>query len=447
MSPLSGSVTPPPPDAATTESPQVKAVTTGSRKPTIFLGDIAASQDLKESHDTDSGYGTASGTPKSLEKPPCTDSRFERSSLTGRLLKLPPKYGQLRDFDQAVPGETLDQFKSIAGSLQNALVQYMRKHFNAHEPMSMRLMVLGRSAENAKPWIVVFCHESRKSRTQRFFKKSYARGLCQTKAPATLPFEVLVVGHALQLTAGSDIHVGTDYSFATKTLSGLPVHLTQTKQLQRATMGGLIKITISEGNYGIYGLTAGHLLGPSFDQQHETLTDDVDSTDASSDVLSSEGESESDCADDDANEAVMQVRKTAPIVYNMTEFGHVVDPLFLSPLDRDFSTGAHDWALIKINQVADLKPNLLRGGSHRPRREAELLVSKGDTGPSSAQDVVLNSCTKDTQMGTLNYLPCAIWLGHRSGGFVDALSLTMSNNTGRFAMLWFLNVGCELIRI
>ena len=184
-----------------------KVDTTQTRKNPMCLPNITASQDYKEPYDTDSGYGTSYTTPNSDTNPSSTDAGFGRGSLTGRLLKLPAKHGKLQDFDQAVSTEVLSDFKSIAGSLQGALLDYMRKHFSTHYPMSMRLMVLGTCVEDAKPWIVVFCHESRKRRTQRFFKKSYARGLCQPKPPAILFFEVLVVGHALQTTASPEIEI------------------------------------------------------------------------------------------------------------------------------------------------------------------------------------------------------------------------------------------------
>ena len=193
-------------------------------------------------------------------------------------------------------------------------------------------------------------------------------------------------------------------------------------------MGGLIKITHRRGDYDIYGITAGHLLNPVPDVQDSLSSDHREDTDRDSDDSTSEDEAESDIADDDAS--ILQAQKPAPVAYNMTTFGHIIDQASRKSSD---CPPKHDWCLLMIQQKADLKPNLLRGlTAHHRSREAELTVpSEENTRSPTARQVLLNSCSADIQHGTLSPLPCAVWLGHEDGSFVDALSLQMNNDTGK----------------
>ena len=413
-----------------------KADTIKSRR-NLIVENISASKVLTESRDGDSGYGTGTTTTPKTEKDSSTASKSERASSIGRLLRLAPKYGNLLEYDQAVSKETVDHFKRIVGRLEVALVDYMRKHFNTHYPMSIRLMILGNSSEEAKPWIVVFCHEKRERRTRRFFKKRFAQDQCQQS------FEVLVVGHALQTTGGSAVDVMTDCNFATETLSGAPIRLLGQDQAQRGTLGGLIKIIDAEGGYEVCGLTAGHLVVPASKTPIESFSNSEESGEIDSDLCPSEDEDEDEESHDQtrSNNGVL-VRGAAshvpsiqdtkpPAMAYWTPFGHV-DKGSAPSSDGDGSDpSARDWALITIHRQADLKPNLLRARSAMKDRAADLAMpTKEKMDITTTRHVLLNSSGKECQLGSLSPLPCSVWLGHHQG-FVNAFPLKMGEDSGK----------------
>lgn len=397
---------------------------------------------LNDPADIDSGYATiASTTPTSLEKLPSSASRSDQTSSNTRSLPGSFKHGKLLEFDQTVSSDTIEQYKRIAVQLEVSLVEYIQKHYRTHSPMSMRLMVLGQNADCAKPWMVVFCHEKRERYVRRFFNKRFARDLCRPKELGVACFDVLVLAHRLQLTGGSSVDVLTDYDFATDTLSGLPILLSQRDGKECGTLGGLIKVTREQGDYGIYGLTAGHLLGPpsscSIDEA-DTISD-TRSDDGSS-TRSSDGDFENDyhkCTDSVADapssptECAFEEDAEPPNFESWCPLGQVHTLAGELSLGQPSRGTRHDWALVTINKNANLRPNRLRPTTLGKLREADLLAPSPEKRElSKSRHVTLNTGRKCCQTGTLDHLPSSVWL-NRSGGFVKAFPLKMNEGAGK----------------
>ncbi|ERF76427.1 hypothetical protein EPUS_07307 [Endocarpon pusillum Z07020] len=387
--------------------------------------------------DVDSGYATgASTTPKSIEKQHLSASRSDQTPSNSRSLPGTFKHGKLLEFDQAVSNDTIEQYKRIAVQLEVSLVEYIQKHYRTHSPMSMRLMVLGQNADCAKPWIVVFCHEKRERYVRRFFNKRFARDLCQPQELGAACFDVLVLAHRLQLTSGSLVDVLTDYDFAVNTLSGVPILLSQPDGNRCGTLGGLIKITREQGDYGIYGLTAAHLLGP-------LSSSSIDEADTISDTRSDDGNSTDSTDDDDENDYYQHTDSVADVPSSPTKcaieeeaepsnvkgwcpLGQVHASTGDLPSDQPSRGPRHDWALVTINKNANLRPNRLRSTTLSKLREADLLAPSPEKMElSRSRHVALNTYGECCQTGTLDYLPCSVWL-NRSVGFVKAFPLKMN---------------------
>lgn len=141
--------------------------------------------------------------------------------------------------------------------------------------------MLGRSdiIPDARPYIVVICSEAIERKVQDFVddqlvKSPYRAGENDESIPL---IKVLAVGHPITLRAStSDVQVRCggvgDPHDRTKTFCGTPIRLCDGAGNSRnATLGGIVKVTSTGGEYQLYGLTAGHMIR---DRQIVTEEDD-----------------------------------------------------------------------------------------------------------------------------------------------------------------------------
>jgi len=154
-------------------------------------------------------------------------------------------------------------------------------------PMSLRLMTVGNTIENAKPAIVIFTQGEESSSFERLLKQPLLRQLYQPDDSITPSFEVVVVGdparkrrHLDEISAVFDSDLARHLSSVT--YCGARIRLeaggegpTPTSVI--ATLGGVIKLNFEIGDFMLVGMTAGHVL-------EDLYLDDSDSEDGEDDA-------------------------------------------------------------------------------------------------------------------------------------------------------------------
>jgi hypothetical protein len=127
--------------------------------------------------------------------------------------------------------------------------------------LSIKLKVLGVNEATAKPWIVVLCDKVLSKGIRKFFKQAWVRKECQPLEhdSSRPPLEAVVYeqpprplarAHRARLL-GNSVDSSSHAAFI-EVYSGTNSKI--------ATLGGLIKVTRSDGTFYIYSMTAGHVM-------------------------------------------------------------------------------------------------------------------------------------------------------------------------------------------
>jgi hypothetical protein len=387
----------------------------------------------------DSGYASASLTPKALEKT-AKPSGVASGAGTGRVLFPPSVSGDLREFDKAVDTATIARFKDVLERVEGPLLRHLTKRTLKREPMALRLMVLGQTEDTAKAWIVVLCHETRAKRARKFFEQQHVKDVIRPQ-DATIPsFEVLVIGQSPKTRgAAIDVCIGNSEGpeALNATLCGAPMKLVLGDEYQFGTCGGLVKLTSHDGNYVLYGMTAGHLT----DQVKGIYDLNLTAADEDSDRWSSEDEDEDEGLSDSDNpfdkheslvlgpacglDEPLLSETSLPKPDSWSSIGQI-----FAPPVTEFPQCPHyyDWALIGIDDRRYYRPNLL-GAVEGDRKHCSGDFKVGaidfmDSG--STRPVVMKSGLQGIQAGVMSSLPCRVLLGH-GREFVDAYTLKLDN--------------------
>lgn len=167
--------------------------------------------------------------------------------------------------------ETKRRFFEVQLEIEKLLLEFIRKlrtGSGRYEPIAIRPMMLGKTDADAdaKAYMVVICSENIERKVQDFFGDTLVKSLCDPDDDDVPSFEALVIGRALRLrTSTSDINVHSGavdcFHDGTETFCGMPIRLCDDfGHLRNATFGGIVKVTSTDGDYKLYGLTAGHMI-------------------------------------------------------------------------------------------------------------------------------------------------------------------------------------------
>lgn len=408
----------------------------------------------------DSGYASATfNTPESSERifkcPTVNGAEAVKHALA---LASVNGAGDLIAFNKEINRATADRFRDILDRLEAPLFAYMQKSWRKHQPMALRLMILGRTEAEAKPYIVALCHEDRVKRVQRFFRKPYVKETCRPQDSTIPSFEVTVIGQAPCTRSGGAIDVHMDMFSSTagarRTCCGTLVKLSKDDKYRLGTMGGLIKVTSISGKYTLYGMVAGHLIegmepaGADYvdGANPSRLENMFDSSEEDSDWDSAEEESEEEShpvsdtpipcglrthrAPLKQNSALLEAfpgsNKSGSEKHEWQPIGHVINrasraawPLHSPPVQR-----ARDWSLVSFSSEFGLEPNMLNDKNIVSKAADLKLPSKSMTTSSAALPVLLSSGAQGLLPGTLSPLPCSYWSGV-GNKFVRAFSFTL----------------------
>ena len=342
----------------------------------------------------DSGYSSQHTSPGSPSHKPST---FD---LTKAFTK---RRRELYSFDDIpIPEATYNRFADLQREWGKLLYQLLRKNVTPIDLVSIRLVVMGESREDARPCVVVQCDKKIAAKVKRFYKREDVRSHYQPLDPS-LGFpdlEVLVYPQAPSLRAAISgdrwVEVEDDcIEFAEPMVHGLRVRtIGDDGSAKVATLGGFVQVSWGQSKK-VFGLTAGHV----FRDVEECVNEkDAEDSQANDDDDNSD---EIDEIDDDHGSVVLHFQDNYPgkdsadeseIKSQTAEDEEAVDieskhddakasgkgskspPASWSKLGRLFQLssnstnaqlpGNQDWALIELEVNSDWFKQLLRSELH-----------------------------------------------------------------------------------
>lgn len=393
---------------------------------------IATSTKTVELHARDSGYGSASSTPASKDTAPP--------------LRKPSQIPLIQQIGLFVSNKAMEpkekrRFLEVQLEIEKMLLDFMRKLKSSpgmYKPIAIRPMMLGKtdSDADARSYMVVICSENIKRKVQDFFDEPLVKSLCEPDDDDVPSFKALVIGHALRLRAStSDISVQcssmqSSYD-GTTTFCGMPIHLCDERgHSRKATFGGLVKVLSADGEYQLYGLTAGHFVRDGKIKTHEddTCLDTWDSTDLVDLGLSEVNHTRMGppaVSDDNNHDGPDNL-----CFRDQHHLGKILDAgrgEFLVDEEHSQMKPYLDWALFELN-------------AHRPNQLAYIgrEYSKGDLHlpfsiidpRESGMPVSMLCASKGVKHGMLSTTRARVLL-YPGDSFTDAYTLSLEGNEGK----------------
>lgn len=415
--------------------PTVKRVMNLNAAETV-LTQPKSSQD--ESSLPDSGYGSSLPSPDQNENHE-KEKRIISFSKKAIPCALPNQKGLLV-FKKDVDLKTNLRFNEIVPEVERLLLSHIKSSSRVFSksarsgPMAIRLVVLGKSEDDAKEHIVVFCPAALYKRVQRFFnKEKVVKELCEPSDPAVPSFKVVVNGQAPRLRASlSEVQVFcATLEPSNGTFCGRPISLVDDRgDVRYATFGGVVKVSNSNGSK-LYGLTTGHSLLDW--QDPETSADEP--------LSLAEEEAEEVYSDDDASEGLLESEDPSTrgvVTFNMRDKGEASNswaqgseelgniskfPHIAEGSSRQF----FDWALFELNRYM---PNLLVAAELSGNTKRPLNLKIGTITPDLLpQAVVMLGSSSGPKSGVLSILTGRIKIGPGES-FTNAYMLALDDGLG-----------------
>jgi hypothetical protein len=338
-------------------------------------------------------------------------------------------------FKKEVDKKRLEHYDNVRSAIEELLTEKIDA--DGRDPycsMVTRLLVMGKSEQEAILRLVIFCEPKVKKTVLNFFESPHIIALLHPSRFNFPRLGYLVIPEAPRMrSALHDITVYCNNVSVTKhpTHCGASIMLksgsgSNCKRDRRyATFGGMIKVIHEPGRSKLYGLTAGHLVEDLLGQEH---MNELESCEHKSEPYRSCGVAGWTCE------------------HNLV--GQVVDPEKLPGVAARGVKRTHDWALIDVDEP---RPNEVVGVASRHDRNHDKnknTASDDDTlaGNDNTQQILaathptfqdnisdpalLLSGTHGTQRGEISCLPASIWLSH-TGGFVKAYMLELEDGNGK----------------
>ncbi|KAI0381134.1 hypothetical protein F5Y04DRAFT_84635 [Hypomontagnella monticulosa] len=421
----------------------------------------------------DSGYSTSFQTPDQNASP--EESGRSSSNTVGKIINQVRLVlsgtglsRSLAEFDKPLDEDTISRFSHIQSQIEKPLLEYVGRFPGKPCRMAIRLMVLGASESDAKPYIVVLVPDNLCKRVKKFFAKSSVRELCQPDSETTPSFEIMVYGRPPELKEGSDdinvlgLLVNGNLGFTSNTYCGTPILVRHPSGMERrATFGGIIKLVSQSGDFKLYGLTVRHVVGYMDDNPSTPSAADAETSPPSRCISDLDLDSDSDSdMDMDAYEAydgneksmgdiqIVNKLEDTPVLqdddlrsWSSLEFGQL--GIILKESSQLFYGGGKDrewvpdenldWALI---DVTDYKPNripLERGGKdmsssiHSAASSDLAMTPPSPNYMGMKKSVIIISGSEGPKRGHISALPSRLLL-HPGKKFVSSLVVNLEDN-------------------
>jgi hypothetical protein len=343
----------------------------------------------------------------------------------------------LKFFSREIEGPIRNRFCELIKRYERPLYDHLSKEGATLGTISIKLKILGRSEETAKPGIVILCDKEVSGRVKKFFNQPTVKR--EYQPPDSVPnlpnFKLLVRDRPprpnLTITP-VDIY---GRSWGNKdTLCGELIGVNENDQLRKATIGGIIGLKTSPEGLVIYGMTAGHIVARELPKEEGLSLEE-------SDKESEKGEGE-ECEDEqyilddeELYDAALGDQLTRGKDQEPTNFsapwpkiGHIFVPSF----DTDKPMSNLDWALVELDKPSDYRPNLLA-----PTSSTDTLCVPAHQEPASVReglgtrrDVVVLTGTEGPKLGILSMFPSFLMLAP-GRKFAETYNLALEDGRGK----------------
>jgi hypothetical protein len=229
---------------------------------------------------------------------PSTASEARSSSVTAprtlSKLSFPVRLTKNRDatikgmriFNQRPHEEANDRFREVRPILEKVLLDFLREKRTQFRPLTIELMMLGDTIDEAKPWIVVRCSRKAKHKVKKFLDLDFVRAIYHGDASCPIKFNAVVCESIKLLNSEKldDVFM-KEYGPGSSGAWTPQIKVMQSGLAHYATLGGVVCVVNASGTKSFYGLTTGHVLPV------DDLYDDED-------IYMSSNDDESDISDD-----------------------------------------------------------------------------------------------------------------------------------------------------
>ena len=222
----------------------------------------------------DSGYASLAGTPESDNTCKPQDCLASGTFICPRRKLFQRVPTLLKQFDEEPPTVIKDRFDDLSELFERPLYDYLVKTKIRWSSVAMRLRLLGESEESARPWIIILCDAVIVKKVKQFFQLRWVKAEYQPNTVENnLPyFDIHYIGRAPKQRAAGAYYSSCKQSFADhraqETLCGRAITVMGPNGPRMATLGGVVAIENSQGNFELYGMTAGHVLSvPSISEE------------------------------------------------------------------------------------------------------------------------------------------------------------------------------------
>jgi hypothetical protein len=400
---------------------------------TALVKDKAAIKEtIQPATPADSGYATAGSLSQS------TSARSNNTSGSGfsSIFKVRQQPKPLEEFDIPIPPGYCEQYARIVPQLQHALLHRLKKSGQSCLPITMRLMVLGSSQADAKPWIVIFCKEDKKKRIKKFTKETFVKDLCDRSFEGSCKFDIMVYERGVMMLSGSALHIEAEMHESLDNLSGISIRCKENMRL--GILGGLIELERA-GQTVTYGLVARHLLQVNDGDGPDSTIPSVDSSSSDEDSLDDETPTGSPPT---LNRGSAEVPGTSheawhhPLAFGKPEVGSNMSTVgfrSLGTIETRWGSDCgrmYDWKLMKLDPDVNSEPNRLQ------MKRSLLLDSESHLHAMTKMELqkahrgVANVREPPILAGSFSHTPASICTDLEYG-FVDAIPLAPDKN-GKF---------------
>jgi hypothetical protein len=337
----------------------------------------------------------------------------ERNLQTRKRARRVPGTTNLFMFSNRIDEDTLKHYYRVRPIIEGLLIDELTASGFDAGTVSTRLVVIGKTEEEATPRLIVFCELDAESIVRTLLTSEHVTPYLRPREQSVPRLEPHIVPRGPNLTSAClDISICCNNIFADEhtTYCGAPVMLTSgcrglyQKRKRQATFGGVIRVDRGNGETDLYGMTAGHVVEELLMQ--ERLQD-------------SDGQLPWEMHGWMCEHNIM---------------GNVLDQNMLPGVAAGQAQPSHDWALFNVTTP---RPNTVvpmasqhRGVSDYVAAHQILVAKRPKFEDETSDPVLLLSSIHGTQRGELTNHHARIWIG-QSKIFVNAYMLELEEGHGR----------------
>jgi len=369
-------------------------------------------QDDENSSINDSGYGPSGQFLATTDA-----STIEAETRSYPLVKtgsLPlQSHSHLSRFSKPLDKTTKERFEEVIPIIEQ-LLDPIISSLPKPRYLAIRSMFLGKDETDIDAYMIILCSKSHVKRIEHAVNTPLVRDLCQS--PGVCPLKVLVIDRPPQPKAAqSCIEVCRKRS---TTLCGTPILLANKSNgarcgaTRKATVGGIIKVTLADGTCNLYGMTAGHVLDNL--QSTSAVTDKSDGTEHASHTI-------------------------LPGAWDFVDsesFGEILDRKEFTAIASQNLLPSHDWVLFRVKSGQPNKLCTLKSPGYFDMRELKE-AARPMFNDDLSDPVIMIGGSAGPKPGELSSFMSRVLIG-LSDKFVDAYMLTLNEHDGELRVIFFL---------